>query len=163
ANQFIYHRRHAPTFRVSPDLYVLPGVAPDKRIPSWKTWEKGIVPSFALEIVSEDWEKDYAEAPERYAAARVPQLVVFDPAPGRSPERIAWQLCRRVRGRRLARVEVSSGDRIRSRSLGCFVRAVGAGDTVRLRLGTGPRGDDLFPTAEEAALARVAALEEKLR
>jgi hypothetical protein len=177
ADQFIYYQQHTPTLRVSPDVYVLPGVAPDTRVPSWKTWERGIVPSFALEIVSRDWEKDYFEGPERYAALGVPELVIFDPAPGRNPMRVAWQLYRRVRGRPLVRVEVGRGDRIRSRTLGCFLRAIGSGDALRLRLGSGPHGDELFPTAEEAeraekeaeraekeaALARVAALEAQLR
>lgn len=150
ADQFIYYRPHAPVDRVSPDIYVLPGVRPDARVSSWKTWEKGIVPSFALEIVSKDWEKDYAEAPERYAAAGVPELVVFDPDPTRHPDRVAWQVFRRVRNRPLTRIEVSQGDRVRSKALGCFLRAIGDHEALRLRLGTGPRGDDLFPTGEEA-------------
>jgi hypothetical protein len=170
ADQFIYYRQHAPTLRVSPDIYVLPGVARDTRVPSWKTWEKGIVPSFALEIVSRDWEKDYVDAPERYAAAGVTELVVFDPSPERNRERAPWQLFRRIRGRPLVRVEVSRGDRVRSRVLGCFLRSVGHGGSLRLRLGVGPHGDHLFPTAEEAergakeaALERLAALEAQLR
>src|SRR5262249_20463537 len=61
ADQFIYYRQHAPNQRVSPDVYVLPGVRPDTRVTAWKTWEKGIVPSFGLEIVSKNWEKDYVE------------------------------------------------------------------------------------------------------
>lgn len=158
ADQFIYYQQHAPTMRVSPDLYVLPGVAPHSRVPSWKTWDKGIVPSFVLEIVSKDWEKDYTEAPARYAAMGVSELVIFDPVPRSHPDGIAWQLFRRVRERPLTRVEVSKGDRIRSRELGCFLRAVGEGDDVRLRLATGSQGDELFPTSEEAAhAARVAA------
>jgi hypothetical protein len=153
ADQFIYYRPHTPTERVSPDIYVLPGVPPGTPISVWKTWEKGIVPSFGLEIVSRDWEKDYVEAPERYAAAGIGELVVFDPAPGRHPERVAWQHFRRVRNRPLTRVEVSRGDRIRVAALGCTLRAVGQGEALRLRVGTGPRGEALFPTGEEAERA----------
>jgi Uma2 family endonuclease len=163
ADQFIYYRQHTPTERLSPDIYVLPGLPADTRVTSWKIWETGIVPSFGLEIVSKDWLKDYAEAPERYAHAGVPELVVFDPAPERHPERVTWQVFRRVRGRPLVRVEVSRGDRVRSVALRCFLRAVGSGNALRLRLGTGPHGDELFPTGEEAALARVAELEAQLR
>jgi hypothetical protein len=157
ADQFIYYERHNPLLRVAPDVYVLPGVRADTRVPSWKTWEKGIVPSFALEIVSKNWEKDYIDAPERYRDMGVPELLVFDPAPERHTDRVTWQLFRRVRRRPLALVERSDGDRVRSRALGCFLRVVGAGDAVRLRIGAGPRGDDLFPTPEEAEQAALAA------
>src|SRR5262245_40754946 len=66
ADQFIYYRQRFPTERVAPDVYVLPGVRADTRVTSWKIWEKGITPSFALEIVSRDWEKDYVDSPVRY-------------------------------------------------------------------------------------------------
>ncbi|MFM2070954.1 MAG: hypothetical protein RLZZ623_1217, partial [Actinomycetota bacterium] len=161
--QFIYYRQHTPTQRVSPDIYVLSGVAPRTRVTSWKTWEKGIVPSFALEIVSKDWEKDYVEAPERYADVGVAELVIFDPAPERHADGVRWQVFRRVAGRRLARVAANGSDRVRSKTLGGFLRAVGEGDELRVRIGGGPNGDELFPTGEEAALERIAALEAKLR
>jgi hypothetical protein len=154
ADQFIYYRQHTPTLRVAPDIYVLPDLPPDSVIPSWKTWEgKGVVPSFALEIASEDWNKDYIEAPERYATMGVPEVVIFDPTPGLRPEGFSWQVFRRVAGRSLMRVEVSQGDRVRSKALGCFLRSVGTGDALRLRLGVGPRGDELFPTTDEVERA----------
>lgn len=157
ADQFIYYQQHAPTLRVSPDIYVLPGLAPNTRVSSWKTWEQGVVPSFVLEVVSKDWEKDYIEGPQRYAAIGVSELVIFDPTPALHPERVAWQVYRRVRGRPLTRVEVSTADRVRSRELGCLLRAVGEGNDLRLRLGTGTGGAELFPTGEEAAEAAVEA------
>src|ERR1043165_8981388 len=49
ADQFIYYVQHAPTERVAPDIYVLPGVRQGTPISVWKTWERGIVPSFGLE------------------------------------------------------------------------------------------------------------------
>ena len=150
ADQFIYYRQHAPTERIAPDVYVLPGLAPDTRVTSWKTWEKGIAPSFALEIVSSNWQKDYAEIPSRYAAAGVSELVIFDPEPARHADGLTWQLYRRVRNRPLSLVEVSQGDRVRSKTLGCFLRAVGKGEALRVRLATGAAGDELFPTGEEA-------------
>ena len=153
ADQFIYYRQHAPTVRVSPDIYVLPGVRPGTRVPSWKTWETGIVPSFAFEIVSKDWEKNYAESPVRYAELGVSELVIFDPAPERHPDGVVWQVFRRVGDRPLRQIEISQGDRVRSKVLGCFLRVVGSDDSMRVRLALGPRGDALFPTAEEAERA----------
>jgi Putative restriction endonuclease len=44
---------------LSPDVYVLPGVEPGKDFEFWKVWQTGIVPSFALEIVSTRKKKDY--------------------------------------------------------------------------------------------------------
>jgi Uma2 family endonuclease len=153
ADQFIYYRQHMPTARVSPDVYVLPGVRPDLAIASWKTWEGGIAPSFALEIVSKDWEKDYVEAPERHREIGTGELIIFDPEPDRRPDGVRWQVYRRVRGRPLTLVEANRADRVRSRALGCFLRAVGTGASLRLRLGTDAHGDRLFPTAEEAERA----------
>ena len=167
ADQFIYYRQYAPTQRVSPDIYVLPGVSPKTRVTSWKIWERDIVPSFALEVVSKDWEKDYIEGPERYADVGVAELVIFDPAPERHADGVRWQVFRRVGGRRLARIEASGSDRVRSKALGGFLRVVGEGDSLRVRIGGGPGGDELFPTAavvtRDAALERIATLEAKLR
>ncbi|HEY2408924.1 MAG TPA: Uma2 family endonuclease, partial [Polyangiaceae bacterium] len=63
-------------------------------------------------------------------------------------------------------------DRVRSRELGCYLRAVGEGSALRLRIASGARGRTLFATPEEAerrilnakkaALARVAELEKML-
>src|SRR5262245_12844801 len=63
ADQFVYWRKGRPTSRVAPDVYVLPGVPQSQVITSWKTWETGIVPSFVLEIVSNDVQKDYDDNP----------------------------------------------------------------------------------------------------
>ncbi len=63
ADQFVYWKQYDPHKRVAPDLYVLPDVSPTTWVRSWKTWETGIAPSFCLEIVSSDWEKDYTETP----------------------------------------------------------------------------------------------------
>jgi hypothetical protein len=140
---------------VAPDLYVLPGVAPGTRVRTWKkVWETGIVPSFALEVVSSDVDKDYVEAPRDYADLGVHELVIYDPDAGRAPDRVRWQVYRRVARRGLVRVEADAGDRVRSRVLGCWLRVVGTGEDARLRVATGPQGDVLFPTRAEAAEAR---------
>jgi hypothetical protein len=155
---------------------VLPGVDPLTNVRSWKIFETHIVPSFALEVVSKDWEKDYIDAPIAYDEAGVGELVVFDPFFESSSERYRFQVLRRTGKRGLVRVEVTNEDRVRSRALGCFLRAVGANRFVRLRLATGSHGERIVPTMEErertekerertekeAALARVAALERQV-
>ncbi len=161
ADQFIYYERFNPGKVVAPDVYVLPGVLPRRRIKTWKTWKTNIVPSFALEVVtSDDPEKDYREAPERYAELGVDELIVFDADVDKGEDRVRWQRFRKLKKRGFVRVESSGADRIRSRSLGCFLRVVGEGDDARLRLGTGATGDEIVVTEAEAALT---AKEEALR
>jgi hypothetical protein len=133
---------------------------------TWKLWQDRVVPSFTLEIVSQDWEKDYIEVPARYDALGVPEVLVFDPGFAEHPHGMRWQVFRRVGKRGLVCVERSHGDRVRSKALGCWFRAVGEGRDTRVRVAVGPRGEALVPTAEEreeAALARVRALEAELQ
>src|SRR4051812_38397441 len=54
ADQFIYYKQFHPGKVVAPDIYVLPGVRPGRRIKSWKMWETGLAPSFALEVIASD-------------------------------------------------------------------------------------------------------------
>ena len=154
ADQFIYYKQFHPSKVVAPDVYDLPGVPPGRRVRSWKVWKTGIVPDFAIEIVSSsDPYKDYGDPPPRYDELGVKELIIFDPDWERGGERVRWQRYRRLKQRGFVRVERTGADRIYSRVLGCWLRCVGEGDMERLRLGTGPQGDELFPTAEEAALA----------
>ncbi|WP_437333166.1 Uma2 family endonuclease [Sorangium sp. So ce394] len=177
ADQFIYYQQFDPSKVVAPDVYVLPGVPPGRRVRSWKVWETGIAPSFALEVVSSDEPyKDYVDAPERYRELGVRELVIFDPDWERSRDRVRWQRYRRLKTRGFVRVETTNVDRIYARVLGCWLRVIGAGDAARVRLATGSEGEALFPTAaeaeraakeaeraaKEAALERVAALEAQL-
>ena len=162
ADQFFYWVQGDPGRRRAPDVYVIDGVAQDiPEVASWKTWE-GHCPTFALEIVGDDWKKDYEEAPADYGALGTRELVVFDPwATGRSKKRLRWQVWRRVARRGLVRVEATQGDRVESRALGCWLRAVAERGHTRLRLATGPQGEALVPTegerlAQEAAAAQVA-------
>lgn len=154
ADQFIYYQQHDPAKVIAPDVYVLPGVRPGERVRSWKVWETGIVPSFALEVVSsEDPYKDYAEVQPRYQELGVREVVIFDPDFARSTDRVRWQRWRRLEKRGLVQVETTNADRVYSRVLGCWLRVLGEGAEARLRLGTGPTGDELFPTAAEAERA----------
>ncbi len=148
ADQFIYFRKGDIRGRVAPDVFVLPGVRPGRRIKSWKVWQEGVTPSFALEIVSGDTDKDYIEAPALYRELGVDELVIFDPDYEQEPERFRFQVYRRTPKRGPVH-EVSNEDRVWSKQLGCFVRAVGHGEDQRLRLGLRPHGDELFPTEAE--------------
>lgn len=149
ADQFIYWRQHDAHARIAPDLYVLPGVDPRTRVRTWKLWQDRVVPSFALEVVSQDWEKDYTEAPTRYRELGVAEVMVFDAGCDEHPDGVRWQVFRRVGKRGLVRIEASQADRVRSQVLGCWFRAVGAGRDTRVRIAVGPRGEELVPTAEE--------------
>lgn len=149
ADLFIYFARGDIRRRVAPDVFVLPGVRPGRRMRSWKTWNEGIVPSFALEVVGQDVDKDYIDAPRLYDELGVKELVVFDPDHETERGRLRFQVFRRVARRGLVRVHVTQGDRIASRVLGCHIVAVGEGDSLRLRLGTGTDGRELVPTLEE--------------
>jgi hypothetical protein len=154
ADQFIYWEEGKPGSRIAPDVYVLPGIDPDIAIRSWKVWETGVRPSFALEVVGDDITKDYEDGPALYDQLGVDELLVFDPhASATSRRRIRFQLFRRVGKRGLVRAFASQGDRVYAKTLGAFVRAIGRDDGVRLRLGLGKTGDTLYPTEAEAERA----------
>ena len=164
ADQFVYYRKHDPRGRVAPDVYVLDGVRPGRRIKTWKTWVEGAPPSLAIEVVSGDVEKDYEKSPERYDECGVRELIVFDPDHEEERERIRFQVFRRVGKRGLVRVLATNADRVPSKVLGCHLVAVGDGESLRLRLGVGKDGDELFPTEAEAQRAeKECALAEKER
>ncbi len=150
ADQFIYWIQHAPTVSVAPDIYILPGVSPNIVPGCWKVWETGIAPVFALEVMAEDNSKDLLRSPDRYDSLGVMELLMFDPFAERrkAPVRF-WSYRRNTKGRLMA-TEATMGDRIRSVTLDCHVRVVGRGDMQRLRLGTGAKGNTLFPTEAEA-------------
>ena len=63
------------------------------------------------------------------------------------------QVFRRLKRRGFVRVEATQGDRVRSKVLGAWLRAVGQHDAVRLRLGLGSEGEVLYPTEAEAERA----------
>ena len=169
SDQFIYWRQHDPQACVAPGIYVLPGVPQAIAIDVWKVWERGVVPSFALEVVGRDPHKDYEMAPRRYAELGVEELIVFDPFDG--PGRIAFAVYRRRAGS-LQQVETTNEDRVYSEQLRCHLRRLGRHEETRLRLATGRKGEKLVPTereakeaereAKEAALRRVAELEARL-
>lgn len=144
---------------LSPDVYVLPGVAPGEEFDFWRVWQTTIIPSFALEIVSKRKKKDYTEVPPLYADLGVEELIIFDPRYKRRRVGFRFQIYRWVKERGFVRVEATNDDRVRSRVLKCWIRAVGEGRTLRLRVALDPAGDELAPTVEERAEAKVAAAE----
>jgi Uma2 family endonuclease len=157
ADQYIGLDPHDPRSVVAPDVYILPGVEPGEDFDFWKVWQTGIVPSFALEIVSSRKGKDYKDAPRRYAALGVPELVIFDPRSHRRRAGVRWQVYRKLARRGFVKVEETNEDRVRSKVLGCWLREVGTGKHLRLRLALDPDGEELVPTAEEVARAQAEA------
>jgi Uma2 family endonuclease len=159
ADQFNYWRQYDPHARIAPDVYVIPGVARDGDPKAWKLWIDAVVPSFALEVVSDDWQKDYEEAPPRYEELGVREVVLVDPGHATHADGVLWQVYRPVKRRGLVCVEATNADRVRSKVLGCWLRAVGEGKDFRVRIAEGPKGEVLVPTAEERERAERAAKE----
>ncbi len=157
ADQFWYFEKENNRAQVSPDVYVIGAQRPTQTPSSWFMWKLDTPPLFAFEVVSENFEKDYREAPLQYAATGVRELVVFDPeAPKasvgrRGLERVRWQVWRRDSSGSFEQVIKSNDDRVKSEALHCWLRLVGEGEQRLIRIGLGDRGDDLFLSAVERA------------
>jgi Uma2 family endonuclease len=149
ADQFFYWEQYNPSEGIAPDVYVLPGVPLTAQVGAWKVWETGLAPSLAFEVVSRDVDKDYLSSPAKYGRLGVKELIIFDPDYQTSRSRVRFQVYRRTQ-RGLLRVESTDADRVRSRVLGCWLRAVGEGGETRVRLAHGPNGATLLPTDAEA-------------
>jgi hypothetical protein len=150
ADQFIYFEQYNPHERVAPDVYILPGVAPVTEVTAWKAWLTGIVPSFAFECVSKNWQIDYIEAPLAHQRLGTSELIVFDPHYSARRDGVRWQRYNRAADDRFEKTQRTNADRIYSETLACFLRVQGMGLYQRVRLATGETGDEFFPTAEEA-------------
>jgi hypothetical protein len=160
ADQFIYWVRGNNKKVLAPDVYVMPGVTVQGEPPDcWKLWEAGNAPSFVLEVMSRDGRKDVEESPARCDEMGVEELIVYDPLVDVISGRTRFRVHRRGEDGRLALVEATNADRVRSEVLGCFLRVVGEGISLRLRIGMEPAGDELFPTEAEAERARAEAAE----
>jgi hypothetical protein len=171
ADQFFYWEEGNAKKRLAPDVYVVPGVAQNPPVASWKLWEMRERPSWAFEIVGQDIDKDYEVSPRQYQALGVDELVLFDPhTSARSRRRRRWQVFRAQAGGAFERVVLgASADRVESRALGCWLREVNENGRLLVRLATGPRGEDLVPTEleqvaaeREQAEAEIARLREEL-
>jgi hypothetical protein len=165
-DQFFAWRPGAPLVRVSPDVYVVDDPPPPPRPASWQTWLPGHrPPRFALEVVSEDWQKDYAISPQKYEALGCGELVVFDPeawlGTTTAIQRVPLQHYDRTAG--WSRVTAGASP-IWCPSIAASIVPVRIGACARLRLGRDVGGTDLIPTAAEqvvALRARVAELERR--
>jgi Uma2 family endonuclease len=146
-----------PLVRVSPDAYLLDDPPPPPRPKMWQTWLPGHkAPRWAVEIVSEDWRKDYEDAPLKYAQLGTRELVIFDPEAALGGERrgprVPLQLYRRDEDSAFVRVHSDAGPAF-SEELGAYLVVRREGAAARLRIARDPAGADLVPTAEEAKRA----------
>jgi Uma2 family endonuclease len=177
SDQFFAWRQDEPLVRVSPDVYVLDDPPPPPRPKSWQTWLPGHrPPRFAIEIVSDDWVKDYEQNPRKYLQLGCPELVIFDPeavlGAGEGQGRVPLQVYRRDADGAYVRVYAGPGP-AHSKELNIWLQARREGPVARLRLSYDEEGARLVPTeaearraeaeARKAAEARVRELEEKLR
>jgi Uma2 family endonuclease len=138
---------------VRPDVYLLPGRPKDLSFERWPAYEPDVpVPFFALELVSpSNWWKDYEDAPEKYTALGVNELLLVDTlareGKSRAKNAQVFQLYRKGKGGRLERVYTGPGP--------VFSREVG----VWWRL----EGDLLLLSRDEAGHQLIQTREEKLR
>jgi len=158
-------------FGIDPDICLIqPRTPQGEELESLCTWQPGhATPRLAFEVVSSHAIKDYAKAPEKYAAAGVFELVVFDsrlrgPRSFGGPFRL--QVWRREADGGFKRVHAGEGPFF-VETLSAWVFAVDEGR--RLRIADDREGTRWWHTAEEAeraakeaALARVAELEAEL-
>jgi Uma2 family endonuclease len=171
ADQFFAWLSGEPLVRVSPDIYLVDD-PPQPPLPkSWQTWLPGHnPPRWAVEIVSENWKKDYEEAPPKYAQLGTQELVIFDPEAAKigsvlGPTRVALQVYRRDDDGAFVLVYRGEGP-VLSEQIGAYLVVQPAGATVRLRVARDTRSDHLVPTVEEAKLAadhRAETAEERVR
>ena len=168
-----------PQIGVDPDVCVLcppPSEAADLR--SVRTWVAGHeAPVLAIEVVSEtNPAKDYAVAPDKYAASGVGELWIFDPllaGPASHGGPLRLQVWRRRDDGDFVRIYAGAGP-ARSPLLGAWLVATDEGR--RLRVADDELATRFWLTAEEAeraakeaecaakeaALARIAELEAQL-
>jgi Uma2 family endonuclease len=169
-----------PAVGVDPDVCALCPPPPDAaELRSVRTWVPGHTPPvLAVEVVSEtNPRKDYAVAPDKYAACGAGELWVFDPLLAGPPiQGGPWrlQVWHRKGDGDLTRIYAGDGP-ARSPLLGAWLVATDEGR--KLRIADDQAATRFWPTkeeaeraakeaeraAKEAALARVAELEAELR
>jgi Uma2 family endonuclease len=162
-----------PKIGADPDVYVVEPAPPEgDAVTSLCTWKPGHVPpQVAVEVVSpSNATKDYVTSPERYAAAGVLELWIFDaglegPSSHGGPFRL--QVWRRQDDGGFTRAYAGAGPAW-SRAVEGWLCPIEGG--ARLRIADDPEGTTLWKTAEEAERAeketlraKVAELEEALR
>ncbi len=145
-----------PRVGVDPDVCVLSPKPPDgEELTSLRTWVPGhAAPKLAIEVVSEsNVTKDYAQAPDKYAASGTEELWIFDPklaGPRAHGGPVRLQVWRRSEG---AFVREYAGEGPAwSEALGAWAVVTDGGK--RLRIASAADGAGLWPTDVEAARAR---------
>jgi len=160
-----------PKVGVDPDVYVVEPKPPEgDDVQSLRLWEPGHhAPILAVEVVSSHPAKDYAIAPDKYAACGVGELWVLDPrktGPSAHGGPFRIQIWRNDDD---SFVRIYAGDGpARSPLTNGFLFVVDEGQ--RVRIAEDEDGSTWWMTreeseraAKEAALARVAELEQELK
>ena len=143
----MYYEKGDPTRRVASDVFVIFGV-PDHHRMSYRLWEEGKAPDFALEVASEStWREDVGRKRDLYAKLGVGEYWLFDPqGEFHDPPLQGLILRNGLYGELPARME--NGVRVlRSRVLGLDLRAEGSA----LRFRDPVTGEDLRTFEEETA------------
>ena len=166
-DQFFYWSKGDATQRIAPDVYVLDVAGPDEFVGVWRTWDGPFAPALAIEIVGDDWHKDYDHAPVQYAALGAREVIIFDPSvTAKSRKRVRWQVYRRTETGGFALALSTNGPTVYSNVLGCWLRRVVGDDGKPLvRLALDEAGDNLVATQDEAersAIERAEAAEQEL-
>jgi Uma2 family endonuclease len=171
--------RDRPQIGVDPDVYVVEPPPPERdALKSLRLWEPGHrAPLLAIEVVSaSNSKKDYASAPEKYAASGVRELWIFDPqlvGPKAHGGPVRLQIWSRDETGSFARGYAGDGP-AHSSAIGAWLFVVDEG--ARLRIADDAAGISWWTTAEEAertakeaertakeaALRRIAELEAEL-
>lgn len=154
-----------PRVGVDPDVCVLRPAPPDANdLRSVRTWIPGhVAPILAIEVVSEsNPHKDYAVAPDKYAASGCGELWIFDPllaGPSVHGGPFLLQVWQRNAEGDFVRLYAGAGP-CRSPTLDAFLVVTEEGR--KLRIAEDEHATRFWSTTEEAAVARVAELEAAL-
>ena len=146
-NLFVYYEEGNPARSVSPDLFVVFGVANRLRR-TYRIWDEGKAPDFVLEVVSpSSGRRDLVEKRRLYRALGVSEYFVYDPGGTEGGSNLTGF---RRWGRRYVRLRADagaeSGGEMLSEVLGMRLRPEG----VRLRL-VDPRTGRAVPIPPESA------------
>jgi Uma2 family endonuclease len=159
---FVVREGHPPLL-VVPDLYILedePQSGP--KVPSWKPAEhEGKVPTLAVEVVSDSYQKDYdpEEALSRYQELGVPEVVRYDPdfaghRRSKHARRLLTHFVRDARGGLVAQPDIGKGDRVFIKRYALWLIHQ---PRYTLRLATGTLDDlHIWPTDAERARTEAA-------
>ena len=166
-NQFIYYRQGDPSACIAPDVYLIENEpTPVEEVKSWKVWERGgKVPSLVVEIVSDEYLKDYKQDTlDRYQEMGVRELFRYDPDRDRGPRRLFGRTRKllshfvRDEAGRLVERELKRPERAASAQYDFWLmhRA-----PRTLRVGYGPEGLAVWPTRMEAEAQRADVAEKR--